>query len=71
MSTTEISAMTELVAHARLLASTSNNTHLIRGAVDIIEMAEHMIKETNYSKEELETISLLRFRNLKKEQTAS
>ncbi|PFQ72391.1 hypothetical protein COK15_28040 [Bacillus cereus] len=71
MSTTEISAMTELVAHARLLASTSNNTHLIRGAVDIIEMADHMIKETNYSKEELETISLMRLRKLKQEQTAS
>ncbi|PKJ52657.1 MULTISPECIES: hypothetical protein [Bacillus] len=71
MTTTEISAMTELVAHARLLASTSNNTHLIRGAVDIIEMADHMIKETNYSKEELETISLMRLRKLKQEQTAS
>ncbi|MDA2128700.1 hypothetical protein BK703_16650 [Bacillus thuringiensis serovar silo] len=71
MSTTEISAMTELVAHARLLASTSNNTHLIRGAVDIIEMADHMIKETDYSKEELETISLMRLRKLKQEQTAS
>ncbi|WP_140351045.1 hypothetical protein [Bacillus thuringiensis] len=59
------------MAHARLLASTSNNTHLIRGAVDIIEMADHMIKETDYSKEELETISLMRLRKLKQEQTAS
>lgn len=71
MSTTEMSAMTELVAHARLLACTSNDTNLIRGAVDIIEMADHMIKETSYSKEELETISLMRLRKLKQEQTAS
>ncbi len=62
--TLEINALVEMAAHARLLASQSDNMDLVISAGEAVKSVESMIGNTSYTEAEFHRMSIDRYKNL-------
>ncbi|MGQ0414721.1 hypothetical protein ACT4UL_02375 [Bacillus sp. HC-TM] len=67
--TLEINALVEMAAHARLVASQSNNMDLVIASGELVKSIEAMIDKTSYTSAEFHRMSIDRYKKLVEEQT--
>lgn len=67
--TLEINALVEMAAHARLVASQSDNMNLVIASGEIVKSVEAMIDKTSYTPAEFHRMSIDRYKKLVEDQT--
>lgn len=67
--TLEINALVEMAAHARLVASQSDNMDLVIASGEMVKSVEAMIDKTSYTDAEFYRMSIDRYKKLVEEQT--
>ncbi|EJP81120.1 hypothetical protein [Bacillus cereus] len=67
--TLEINALVEMAAHARLVASQSDNMDLVIASGEMVKSVEAMIANTSYTPAEFHRMSIDRYKKLVEEQT--
>ncbi|HFR4151386.1 TPA: hypothetical protein ACHVJ6_005377 [Bacillus cereus] len=67
--TLEINVLVEMAAHARLVASQSDNMDLVIASGELVKLIEAMIDKTSYTSAEFHQMSIDRYKKLVEEQT--
>ncbi|MCW1241889.1 hypothetical protein [Bacillus pretiosus] len=67
--TLEINVLVEMAAHARLVASQSDNMDLVIVSGEMVKSVEGMIVKTSYTDAEFHRMSIDRYKKLVEEQT--